>query len=344
MALPEEMNSRFSHYLRLLIRRRRLFYLAIGLPLLFTILFTTIASPTYKATGKLLPTSDASQMGVIGILTGFFGSRGTPAVDGAPSSFLYVDILYSRSVVESVLEHEVEFIDKRGRTQKGKLRELLEYSYGTKGFEDFLGNNSAKSNFENGVITLTSIAKDPNLAAILLNTWIEKLDEFNRSVRITQASENLKYLEQRLEDSKEELDIARDSLVEFLEANRGYPRAATPRVEAEVRRLTAKREMKEQVYQLLMQEQEVAALNKQKTTPVVSVLDSASPPTEKDGPKRIPVFLVSLIFAFVVLLLSLSILEANDPTPQTPVVSWNELISALRADGRALANVLRRKR
>ncbi len=344
MSLPNEMNSRFAQYSRLLLRRRRLFYLAVGLPLLFTIVFTSIATPSYKAIGKLLPSSDASDMGVIGILTGFFGSRGTVSQEGAPSSFLYIDILKSSTVIESVFKKEVEYIDRKGRTVKGNLRELANYSKGTKGFEEFQKNNSAKMDLENGVITITTTANDPVLAALILNTWIEKLDEFNQNVRISQAGENLKYLEKRLEDSRAELAAANDSLIQFLANNRGYPNATNPKVEAEVRRLTNERSLKEQINELLAQEYEMALLTKRKNTPVVSVLDYASPPTEKAGPKRVPVFMLSFAFAILILFLILFILEANDPTPATTRIDLDELKSAYHQDLQDLKDFLRRKK
>ncbi|MCK5833277.1 hypothetical protein KAH81_06355 [bacterium] len=343
MAMHQEIGSRFSQYSRLLLRRRRLFYLVVVLPLIFTIVFTEIATPTFEAQGKLLPSSDSSNMGVIGILTGFFGSQGTQSQDGAPSSFLYVDILRSRAVIDKVIEEEVRFQDGHNKWREGKLRELLGYKRGSLGVEDFLNSSNAKSDLENGIITLRVQAKDPYLAALLLNTWIEKLDEFNKHVRITQAGESIKYLEKRLVESNATLQAASDSLINFLEDNRGYPNASTPKVEASVRRLTNDRDIKEQVNSLLIQEYEMANLTKQKTTPVVSVLDYAKPPDEKAGPKRIPVFMASLIFALLILFLALSILEAKDPTPSDQFVYRDEVKAAIKMDWRDLKGIFRRK-
>lgn len=343
MDLPKEMDSRFQQYTRLLIRRRRLFYLAIGLPLIFTILFTTISPPSFEAISRLLPTSEASSMGVVGILTGLFGSGGASYQDGAPGSFLYNDILQSRTVIESVLNEEIEFIDRKGKKHRGTIRELVGYGFGTEGVENFRGSNSVRMDLENGVITINSKAKDPNLVAIVVNTWVSKLDDFNKNVRITQAGENVSYLEYRLAESKKELDWMSDSLVTFLSSNRGYPSSTNPRIESIVRELNNQRDVKEQVYQLLSEEYEMAKLNKQKTTPVISILDKAVPPTKEAGPKRIPVFIFSFSFAMVILIISLTILESSDPTPSEMPVSWREIKDSLAVDSRALRNIFRRK-
>ena len=344
MDISREMNSRFAQYSRLLLRRRRLFYLVVGLPLLFSILFTAIAPPSFKAVAQLLPTSDTSNMGVVGILTGLFGSRGAASSDGAPSSFLYKDILNSQTVIESVLDDSVEYVDRKGKRRAGRMRKLIDCGSGTKGVEDFRRSNSVKMDLENGVITISTTAEDPQLAALVANTWIDKLDDFNRNIRVTQASENLKYLEKRLAQSKAELEQSRDSLVAFLSANRSYPASTNPRVENIVRDLTKQRDVKEQIYQLLSQEYEMARLTKQKTTPVVSILDRAMPPNEKAGPKRTTVFLFSFAFALVIFIIALAILEASDPTPSDMPVEWREIKAAFAADLRAVGSIFRGKR
>ncbi|RKZ30847.1 hypothetical protein DRQ36_04075 [bacterium] len=341
--LASEINSRFNQYSRLLLRRRRLFYAAIGLPLLFTILFTSLATPSYKAVGRLLPTSDVGNMGVIGILTGLFGSRGTQSIDGAPSSFLYVDILKSRTVVENVLNAEYTFYH-RGKSVSGDLYKVMHWPRDGRAIESFLNISSAKMDLETGVITITAKAYNPVLAAQIVNNWIRQLDSFNRNVRITQAGENLEYLEKRLTEAKAELDAVSDTLVEYLNANRGYPEAATPEVTSMVRRLENQRDIKETVYQLLSQEYEMAKLTKRKTTPVVSVMDTAVPPAEKAGPKRIPVFAISLFFASIILAVSLAILEASDDTPKDLVVRWFDVKTALKDDLYDLASIFRRHR
>ncbi len=340
--LRQEMNSRFNQYLRLLVRRRRIFYLTVGLPLIFSIVFVAVARPSYKAVGRILPTSDSANIGVMGFLSGLLGQQGMSSVDGVPSSFLYVDILNSRTVLGNVMSAEYTY-NKRGKHVKADLYSIFKLPRTVESIEDFREKVSAKMNLENGMIKVTATAPKPELASQIVNVWLRELGNFNQNIRVTQAGENLKYIEERLERARAEHQVISDSLVEFLNANRGYPDAATPEVKAEVDRLESNVNIKDQVRILLSEQYEMARLTKQKTTPVVSILDTAIPPSEKDGPNRIPIFIISLAFCCVVMVISLTILEARSPTPVDMPVTWAEIRGALKKDWRLIVSVFRRR-
>jgi len=336
-----EIGLRFKRYSRVILRRRRLFYAVILFPLLFTILFTTIMPPSYKAFGRLLPTGDASGVGMLGFLTGFFGSSGGITSEGLPSSFLYADILKSRTVIEGVLKHEYEYY-RGNKFIQGDLYDLKNWPRNNKAVENFRKSSGIKMDLETGLITINAKAREPELAAQIINVWIDNLDHFNREVRVTNARENLEYLEKRVEESRIELEAIKDTLVEFLSQNRGYNEVSSPEVENKIRMMENRRTIKERLYGVLLEEQEMARLSKQKTTPVISVLDTAVPPAEKDSPKRIPVFLLSLVITLIIAGIILLILEVKEPTSFEEWIKWNEIKSALIEDMRDFKNLFRK--
>lgn len=317
-------------------------YAGVGFPLLFTLIFVSIATPSYEAKGRLLPTSDAANMGVMGVLSGIFGQGGFGSIDGAPSSFLYAEILNSNTVLTSVMETEYEFLDG-SKLIKGDLYDIFNWPREYESIEKMKEKVLSKMNLENGLITISAEAPFPELAQLIVNTWIKELDEFNKNIRITQASENLIYLNKRIDETREELEIVTDSLITYLNTNRGYPETASPIVRSRVERLELNKQVKEDIFIVLSKECEMAKLNKRKTTPVVSILDTAVLPSEKSGPKKIPVFIISLFFSFIIIGISISILEARYPTADDSVITYREIIHSLKKDWRDVVSVFRRK-
>lgn len=343
MPLAKEISYRFHLYSRFMLRWRRLFYTAIIAPLIFTLIFTTIAPPKYKAEGMLLPSSEMSNLGMISFLAGMMRSQSWSSSEGVPGSMLYSDILNSRTVIEKVLSSQYSF-KKRKKTISGDLYKILKLPHNETAVENFREMVSTKMNLENGLIKLSVKAKHPELASQIINNWILALDDFNKNIRKTQATENLIYLEKRLEESRKELDSVTDSLLYFLNMNRGYPDLSNPQTRYEGKRLEMLRTNKETVVQLLTQEYEMARLTKQKTTPIVSVLDTAIPPSKKASPKRTSVFMISMIFSLIVLSLILSVLESKNPTSPNEPLSFSEIKSALTRDFDDFWGFFRRRR
>jgi len=338
--LRDEMAYRLQLYLRIFLKRRHLFLAAVFAPLVFTILFVMIATPSYESTAVILPSEGATDVGVLGILAGVLGKSGS-TVEGLPSSFLYVDILMSRAIMDGVLN--AEYYDPNADdAEKKNLYQIMGFPHNQEAYENLLDKLSVKSDFETGIITLNVQASDPKLASRIANNFIISLDNFNKNIRLTQARKNLRYLERRLDDAYNEYQAVLDTLVQFQKANRGYPSISTPEVSAKAEELEMRKKTKQEIYRLLNEEFEMTKLTEAKTTPIVSVLDSASVPVEKSFPKKIPIFAFSLLFALFVLYILLFILEFKDPTSPEPQVSLEEFKDAFRDDFDSIRGVFRR--
>jgi uncharacterized protein involved in exopolysaccharide biosynthesis len=300
-----------------------------------------IATPSYQSVAVILPSDGATDVGVLGILVGVLGRSGS-TTEGMPTSFLYVDILKSRTVLSNVLESEYE--DYKNPGTKKDLYKLLHLPRNDQGFQEFKELLDIRSDFETGIITIKASAPNPHLAARIADNMIISLDNFNKNVRQTQAKKNRDYLETRLEEAYIQYQAILDTFVQFQKANRGYPVIRSPELEAQAEELDMRKKTKQDIYRLLNEELEMTKLTEAKTTPVVSVLDSASVPAEKASPKKIPIFILSLIASLIILFIWLFILEVNNPTSAEPPVVWAEIHGALKTDYTDVKAVFRRKK
>lgn len=341
-SIRDEIFTRFNHYLRIVLRRKYLFILAILAPLVFTLIYAAITPPGYVSTATLLPNAAGSDVGVFAMLVGAIGKTSGTTAEGLPASYLYDKILVSRTILRSVLNAEYSYY-KNGKYIEDDLYSIMKFPRNNRAFAKMRDRLSIKSDFETGMITIKTTAHDPELAAQITNQMIISLDNFNKYIRVTTAKRNLKYLENRIEDAYKEYQAALDSFVEFQKSNRGYPSIGNPEVIAQAEELELRKNTKKQVYQILIEEYEMTKLTKEKTTPVVSVLDSASVPVDNEFPKKIPIFLVSLFTAFVILYFWILLLEASDPTPSGSPVTWKEIMNTFKNDFHRLGDIFRRK-
>lgn len=74
---------------------------------------------------------------------------------------------------------------------------------------------SSKISEEKGLVRITVINKDPQLAAQIANTYIECLREMKDEISITRVKQSLLFIEKRLEETKKTLTRAELSLRDF---------------------------------------------------------------------------------------------------------------------------------
>ncbi len=78
---------------------------------------------------------------------------------------------------------------------------------------------------QTSILTLSVEAKNAVLAAEVANCLIGYLNDFNATVRQSQAREKRKFAEERVLDGERELREAEDSLGDFYDQNRSWQTA-----------------------------------------------------------------------------------------------------------------------
>lgn len=187
----------------------------------FVIRFTTAATflaivvslllpNVYTAMAKVLPPSKDSSAGLTALLGQMGGLGGLASMAGGlgigSSADLYLGILKSRTVTDAVIQRmdlQRELRQDNLDATRKKLQRLVKFQ-------------AAKD----GIITITADFKDPRMAAMLANTFVDELSRRSIQLNLSKAGNERVFLERRLEIAKQDLRKAEDEMKEFQEKHK----------------------------------------------------------------------------------------------------------------------------
>ncbi len=138
--------------------------------------------------------------------------------------------------------------------------------------------------FRASTMELAVTLPDRTVAAAAANLFVDALNHFNTHARASQAGARREYLERALALQLDSLRQAEDSLQRFLERNRLYK--DSPALDFQQTRLHRKVDLNVQVVSTLQRDLEAARLDEINATPVLSVIDPATPPLRPISPLR----------------------------------------------------------
>lgn len=160
-----------------------------------------ILPPWYRAESSLLPPSEEeSGLGLVSLLKGI-GVPGVKVPTQAAPADVFLAILESRRLAEEMAE-------------RFNLRER----YKKKLTVDAIKELRRHTRFQLSAAGLVEISvedRDPKVAAEMANTYVDLLDRFNRDVRMTKGRRTRLFVEQRLKETKEELEAAEARLADY---------------------------------------------------------------------------------------------------------------------------------
>ncbi len=285
---------------RLLARRRRE---VIGIPIvsaLLTGIISLFIPPTYTATTTFVPeagTQTRVPSNLAALATQFGFALGS---EGSKTPKFYAEVLRSRELMEHVLLSKysdptqvhspgdsvslLQILHLRGRDSLESL------SRGVKKLDRLL---AVRVSTPTAIVTLSVDARSPSLAAAIANRFIEYLNAFNTQSRQSQAREQRRFVEQRVADGERELRSAEEDLRVFYQRNRSWQQS--PQLTFEEGRLRRQVEVRQEVYLTLKREYEMARIEEVNDTPVITVIDSATPPTKKSRPKRLLLLVTAVV-------------------------------------------------
>lgn len=138
-----------------------------------------------------------------------------------------------------------------------------------------------------GLMTVSASSGNPKLSARLNERFIEHLRTRIRELQTEKTRRNLRFVEERFEEVKQELDAAENRLVQFLERNKGVLAAGSkPQLESRRERLRREVGFKEQLYSQMQKQVTQTRLQLQKEQPVVTIAEKPAPPAEPSAPNR----------------------------------------------------------
>jgi uncharacterized protein involved in exopolysaccharide biosynthesis len=260
-----------------------------------------LLSNKYVATTTILPDieilSAAQQLGSLQQLA---SSVGITAGVTSPSQ-LYPDILLSETILRPVIYNKYKTENYDTLVNLIQFWEFDDEDENLN-YEDCLGKLREKVlsmdvNKETFVITLSVETTEQQLSADIANYITSQLDIYQRYFRSSNASEQRKFLEGRIDEVKKDLTKAEEALKNFREKNRKV--VDSPELLLEQARLQREVELNSTMFIELKKQYELAKLEEIKNTPVVQILDKARPPAEKSSPRRSILVLVAGFLSFI---------------------------------------------
>ncbi|MDR3001058.1 MAG: hypothetical protein LBU89_07325 [Fibromonadaceae bacterium] len=245
----------------------------------FAVAFT--ATPFYKTNAKIIyQTSSGSQNSGLSALAAFAGVASIKSDD--PSAYLG-DIILSNNMLRSVLEEfDLQALWKVKPDSTLENWEIkLEYSMleALKKGSYIVFSQDKKS----GVITLTTEFEDPQVSYDMNNFIFRQLNDFLKNKMHFKATENRKFIEERLSEIKDNLKTAEDNLRAFRHRNR---LRLDPTDELEDARLQRDVLMNQEIMFQLQNQYELAKIEEARDMPILDIIDIPMMPIEKSKPKK----------------------------------------------------------
>jgi uncharacterized protein involved in exopolysaccharide biosynthesis len=162
----------------------------------------------YESTATLLPQLDSKDAGGLGMLLAASGMANTaqavgvnlPGMTATPTD-IFISILKSRTMADDVVKrfnlkerYEAKFMQDARTRLEGVTRLVVT---------------------KEKVIKITVEDSDPAMAAEIANFYVSNLDRLNRTMGVTKASDNRKFVEGRLKETEEALAEAEELLKDF---------------------------------------------------------------------------------------------------------------------------------
>jgi len=231
-------------------------------------------------------------------------------LDQNDQSYNITDVAKSRRVAEKVLLNKWNNIYLENKTlisfwkldEAGILSKFFNQTYTNedllnKGLKKYFKLLNVKEDRRTGLIQVNIEMESPNLAAEVANFIGSEIQSYIQKQNTVKAVKEKLFISGRLIVVKGELEKLEEDLKEFKERNRGYE--VSPELFMIYSQKFREAEAKQQVYVTLQQQLELARISEVKQTPIINILDEASPPVSKSRPNRAIILLLSLLAGFL---------------------------------------------
>ncbi len=139
-------------------------------------------------------------------------------------------------------------------------------------------------NIRTGVVRFTVTAPSPVLAGALAETTLAALNTANIDLRQARAAAERQFIAERADQARKELDSTQADLAAFYQRNRVI--SSAPLLVMEEAKLKRDVEMAQQLFVQLRLQEEQAAVQQVRNTPVIAVIDPPVVPVRRSWPKR----------------------------------------------------------
>lgn len=261
----------------------------------------------YDNTITILP--DYGATSGFGGLSGLAAMAGINVSEGTPTE-IYQNLIESETVLKPVIykkyktkEFEdsvnlIEYFEIEVKTASDDAPEEIKKRDKFLQVVEKFNKSILTTNFDRvtSILTATIRTHEPNLSADVANSLAESLDEYIRTQRKTNASEQRVYLEERIGQVKDSLTFVENQLKNFREQNRIV--AQSPQLLLEQGRLQRSLEIQQTVFIELTKQMELIKLDEIKDAPIVNIREKAIETVKKTGPSRLKYLIIIMFFIF----------------------------------------------
>jgi capsular polysaccharide biosynthesis protein len=162
-----------------------------------------------------------------------------------------------------------------------------------------------------GLIKISVLMQDPNLASDIANYIAKFVKEFISFEQQMEDTRNRKFIENQKLDAKSELENSEELLTDF--RNNHPTNLDSPRLKMIRSRLGSTIEENRAVYITLRQQFEIAKIEEVKENLLINILDNAEPAVLKAKPKRIVIVFLSIILGGMIGIATILVRHSVNP-------------------------------
>ena len=201
-----EQGINLFELVQVVVRRKMVIVKICTVAIIVSVAYSLTLPNIYSATAKVLPPQKENSGGLSSLLGQTGGLAGLAAGSLGGGSELYLGILKSRSVGDAIIQKlDLTRVYKQKTLEDTRLR-----------LSAIVKLQAGKDN----IISITTEDKDPKLAALLANAFVEELGRTTVRLNLSKAGTERLFLEKRLDLVKKDLKLAEDDLKTFAQNNK----------------------------------------------------------------------------------------------------------------------------
>jgi len=244
-------------------------------------LFLALQPQIFVSQLSVLPQARRGSSGLSAVAAQF--GVAIPAGEAGQSPSFFAELARSRAVLVSIAD---TLIAHRAAGSSEALRGIP-IPDGPEGsgretlFRWLARQVTAVPNQRTGTVAVQVRMPSAGGALFVADRMVDELNRFNVETRKSQAREERRFTEDRLEVARDSLAVAENRARRFLEGNRDY--SNSPRLALEFEQLQRNVLLAQQVYGSLAQGLEQARIEEVRETPVITVIDAPARPERPEG-------------------------------------------------------------
>lgn len=149
---------------------------------------------------------------------------------------------------------------------------------------------------ETGIVTISVKMQDPVIAAEVASLAVKQLSEFVTRYRTEKSQRDVEFIQERLEDAKDNFEDVQQELARFTDANRGQL-TAVARIEEQ--QLQSRYNLTFNLYNTMAERLEEAQIKLQEDTPVVNITEPPAVPDQASEPNRLFIIVVFIMLGTI---------------------------------------------